>query len=299
MRKSIISFLRAPLAPVAVGLLAAPLTHAQSFVGSFQPTVFYDANVFDGVQLASSVGGVQISPGQLAGQLSLSFTYAARTLSLPLTASGPIARLSTPNVTVGAATILDLIVISDGNNTALGFLERFEAGTPTVRTSFAISQWQTTTAVPIASPLGTWATSLSYYNPNVRNAAFPVFNPGTGLTTQFEISQSPLQLATIGSPSFVFPLSQAGALVQLPASPFSTSSANFHLLNFMYDGFGTGSAITVVTEAFDPADVALGLNLVSVVPETPAALLMLVGLALTSTVSFRRGRDGTLAGSAA
>ena len=289
----IYSLVRKSRAPIAASLLAATLAHGQSFVGSFQPTVFYDTDVFDGVQLASDLGNVQIAPGHVAGQLSLSFAYASRTLSLPLTASGSVARLSTPNVSIGAATILDLILISDGNNTALGFLERFAAGTPSVRTSFAIAQWQTNTALPTASPAGTWATSLSYYNPNVRNAVFPVFGPGSGLTSQFAVSQSPLEIVTSSSPAFVFPLSQTGTLLQLTTSPFDTGSANFHLLNFMYDGFGAGSVITVVSERFDPADVALGVTLVSVVPEAPAGLLMLTGIALITALSLRRRKVWT------
>lgn len=295
MSKQLHCFSKLLRTPIAVGLLGATLAHGQSFVGSFQPTVFYDTNVFDGVQLASDVGDVQIAPGQVPGQLSLSFTYASRTLILPLTASGSVARLSTPNVSIGAATILDLILISDGNNSALGFLERFAAGTPSVRTSFAMAQWQTSTAVPTASPAGAWATSLSYYHPNVRNAVFPVFAPGSGLTSDFVVSQSPLEMVTPRGPSFVFPLSQAGTLLQLSTSPYALPSANFHLLNFMYDGFGTGSIITVVAETFDPGDVALGLTLVRAVPEAPTGLLILAGMAaLASTFSSRRRKVGTM-----
>ena len=66
---------------MAASLFAVNRAHGQFFVGSVQPTVYCDANVFDGVQLASGVGA-DVAPGSFSRTLAsrLGFGAACRRL---------------------------------------------------------------------------------------------------------------------------------------------------------------------------------------------------------------------------
>jgi hypothetical protein len=268
------------------------LAQASIFSGSYQPTFYYDDNIFDQVQIAGGTGNVLITDGAGPNDLNLQMSFDSKTVSVPLVISGNMATLAQRSYDLGTATALDLVLLSDGNNMALAYVEQQKAGPVPTPLSFAIVQWQRNPTV--ASPdalIGDWQL-MSVEDPNLRDtpngfAAGSSTGPISFVAGAFFIGVPPLEN---------LPLTPDGNRAYLAGTPVTTSSAVVHALNIMYDDQGSASFLMVASELNDPTDVSLtvGLGVRAPVPEPANWALIAVGLAVFSLrVRSKRRADAT------
>jgi hypothetical protein len=238
------------------------------FTGNFQPDVYFDDNIFDQVQIRQAVGNVAITQGAGPNDLNVQFAYGAKNVSLSLTTTGNIAHLATLNVDIGSATVLDLLLLSDGNNEALLFAEKAKSGTDPKDIGFAVAHWQRTPGVVQKSIVGKWQLDQFYGSPNLRsenNGLHPLQGP-----ISFEVTDSPLMFLADGLSA---PLTQNGNRAFIANTPFAAATAVVHTFDWILDDSGTGSLIFVAAEPNDPTDVNIYASLVRSVPEPSSVFL--------------------------
>jgi hypothetical protein len=261
-----------------------PSALAVPFTGNYQAEFSYDPNIFDQVQITRSVGDVLITPGAGPNDLNLQMSFGSKTVSLPLVVSGNVARLPSPGFDTGSAIAWELILLSDGNNIALAYVEEEKTGPLPLPLSFAVAHWQRNPTVGNPNPVGSWVTTANAFDRNLRgaidsfdlsNAQIPFSIGGDPLFAEFDLP--PPAGGTIG------PLSQNGNRLSLTGTPVTTPTAVFHTFDMLYDNSGFGSIFIVASELFDPTDVSVNITLVRAVPGIPEPrtwLLLSVGLAL-------------------
>jgi hypothetical protein len=201
---------------LALFICASASALAVPFTGNYQAEFSYDPNIFDQVQIARSVGDVLITPGAGPNDLNLQMSFGSKTVSLPLVVSGNVARLPQPGFDTGTAIARDLILLSDGNNIALAYVEEEKTGSLPIPISFAVSHWQKNPTVgnPNA-PIGSWVTTAAATDTNLRGAIKPF-----GLSSDqipFSIGGDPL-FATFDLPTaggMIGPLTQNGSRLSL------------------------------------------------------------------------------------
>jgi hypothetical protein len=268
-------------------------TAAPLFIGSYQPEFSYDANIFDQVQITSSVGDVLITPGAGLNDLNLQMSFGSKTVSLPLVVSGNVARLPQRGFDTGTAIAQELILLSDGNNVTLAYVEGEKTGSLPMPISFAVSHWQKNPTVgnPDA-PIGSWVTTANANRLNLR---------GAGAITPFNLSSDQIPFSIGGDPLFatfdlptaggmIGPLTQNGSRLSLPNTPVTTPTSVLHAFDMLYDNAGFGSIFIVASELFDPTDVAVNIILVRAVPEAGTWTLFGIGLALVALAPRGRSR---------
>ena len=258
-----------------VSLWSSGSALAVPFTGNFQADVYYDDNIFDQVQISQAVGNIAITQGAGPNDLNVQFAYGAKNVSLVLTTSGKIAHLATPNVDIGSATVLDLLLLSDGNNEALLFAEKSKNGTDPKDIGFAVAHWQRTPGVDQKSIVGKWQIDQFYGSPNLRsenNGLHPLEGP-----IPFEVTDSPLMFLADGLSA---PLTQNGNRVFIASTPFASATAVVHTFDWILDDSGTGSLIFVAAEGHDPTDVNIYAALVRSVFEPSSVFLFALGCPL-------------------
>ena len=262
------------------------LAQASIFSGSYQPTFYYDTNIFDQVQIASSAGNVFITDGAGPNDLNLQMSVDSKTVSVPLVMSGNVATLPQRSYDLGTATALDLILLSDGNNMVLAYVEQQKAGPVPTPISFAVSHWQRNPTVASADALiGNWQATSAYGDPNLRDT-----NNGFGPDgLSFTITKTADAFFAFDD-NEILPLTVDGGRASLAAPPVTTALGVKHAFDMIYDNTGLGAVFFVTSELNDPTDVSVNVALVTRTPvPVPATwALFASGLALFALRVRRR-----------
>jgi len=272
---------------LAAGAFAcAPyLASAAGFTGAFQPSMYSDSKISDGVQLIGGQGLVQVSGGPGPSDLNLSLSFNSLSISLPLVVVDNMATLASDTYTVGNTTVLDTYLFSDGNNMALAYVAQDQ---PSQAISFVVSAWQQSPSFADAnSAVGQWMFASVVGDNNLRNlgdgfeakqyGGFNVVDTGSGYA--IDVPQANLHV----------PLTIAQGNISLASAPARAGSGYWQVLGWTY-GNGLGALFFVGNGPNDIADVSITLGLVTQVPEPETWATLLAGLGLLGGVAARRRR---------
>jgi hypothetical protein len=271
-------------------LLAALVLHASvclstpvvaaPFMGTFEPSMYSDNNIFDGVNLTTGKGSVVVSAGAGSG-LDLSLSFGSVSISVPLAVAGNVATL--PSVyTAGGTTVLDVHLLSDGNNMAFDYVAKDAAGA----ISWIVSAWQQDPSLATASDaLGHWVLTSAFENPNLRSSDF------TSKSGAFDMVGSGSAYALQAGPIDV-PLTIDQGRASLLSAPALAGSGYWQVLDMTYDNHGSGAFFFVGTERYDPTDVSITLGLATQsVPEPGTWAMLVTGLGLLGVQVRRKMGD--------
>ena len=273
-----------------------PSALASIFTGSYQAEFSYDDNIFDQVQIRSGAGNFLITPGAGPNDLNLQMDFGSKTVSVPLVTSRNLAILPHRNYDAGMATALDLVLLSDGNNMVLAYVEQEKAGPFPNPISFAVSHWQRSPAVVNPGALtGSWVSTVSYEDRNLRNTS-DGFDPA-GFSFAITKDVDPLSFTLDLTPDIpdialkdLLHLTASGSRASLAGSPVTTPHGVEHTFDLIYDNTGFGSLFSVASELNDPTDVSINVSLLAraPVPEPSTALLFGTGIAAIGLLVRRK-----------
>lgn len=254
---------------------------AAPFTGAFEPSMYSDGNIFDGVSLTSGTGTVAVTAGAGPNDLNLSMSFGSVAVSsLPLVVSGNVARLAGGSYTFGTTRVLDTYLLSDSNHMTLAYVAQDLSGA----ISYVVSAWQQSPSFAAASTaVGRWMFTSVYSNPNLRSSTF------TSKSGWFNIAPTGSGYAiVVPEVGLNVPVDINQGNISLASAPANVGSGQWQVLDWKV-GDGLGALVFIGTEPADPTDVSITLGLVTqAVPEPETWAMLMAGLGLLGVQIRRR-----------
>jgi len=275
---------------ICVSACLPSLASAVDFTGTFQPQMYSDNDIFNGVQLANGTGAVTVTSGAGPTDLNLTFSFNTLSVSVPLIAAGTAAMLAGNTYTFGTTTVLDTHLLSDGNNIVMDYVAQDQSGA----ISYVVSAWQRNPSFADASTaVGRWVWTSAFGNPNLRdlNGGFHPENLGSGNIVD---TGNGYALVTSDNNHLNVPLAIAQGNISLLSAPAPAGTGLWQVLGGTY-GQGSGALFFVGTELSDETDVSITLGLVTqAVPEPETRLLMCVGLGFVLAMVYLKRKNSVI-----
>ena len=224
--------------------------------------MYSDTDISNGVQLASGTGTVVIGGGTGANDLSLTTLFGSMSATVPLVISGNLARLPAGGYTFGTTTVLDVLLLSDGNNMALAYVAQNQAKA----ISFVVSAWQRNpTFADARDAVGRWGWTAAYANANLRDLNGSGFHQET-LAAGDIVGSAGAYAMVDSTHGLNVPLTIGQGRASLLSAPAPAGTGLWQVLNMTYDSTGSAAGFFVGTELDDPGDVSITIGLLSAQP---------------------------------
>lgn len=224
------------------------------FAGTYSIVTQYDNNIQDGVTLnQSGTINIEVTRNNDTNYF-INLSSSDGSFSVPLVRSNNAAQISTHPYNMGTWNLLELLLLSDGNNMVFTFIgqEHFDL----TDISFNVSNWlRNQQPVTTDNFVGTW-NSTYYSDLNLRNTT-----DGFGIgNVPIIITKADSSTISVNVNSESFLLQVVNGRATLIGAPVTGVSAIHHALSITTDGKGL-SFYMVASEINDPTDVSVTIGL--------------------------------------